>query len=82
MDEYIERAAVLAKGVPIPGFFCNMISAWDVAHLPAVNAEPVRYGEWIPVAGKEGAVICSKCGATAKKQHNFCPECGAKMEKR
>lgn len=37
MPEYVEREKVLEKGSQIKGFFCNMISAWDVAHLPAAD---------------------------------------------
>lgn len=37
MPEYVEREKVLEKGTQIKGFFCNMISAWDVAHLPAAD---------------------------------------------
>lgn len=38
---YVERQKVLDKGAPINGCFCNMISAWDVAHIPAANVVPV-----------------------------------------
>lgn len=40
---FVERQSVLEKGAPIKGFFCNMISAWDVAHLPSANAAAVVY---------------------------------------
>lgn len=42
--EYIERGAVLAKGVPIDGCFSNMISAFDVANIPAADVVEVVGG--------------------------------------
>lgn len=80
MPEYIERDAVLAKSVAVRGFFSNMISAWDVAHLPAADVEPVRHGRWLPIDEKEDAFDCSECDAMVQKWHNYCPKCGAKMD--
>ena len=48
-----------------------------------VDAEPVRYGEWIDVRG--GYLFeCSRCKAQVnskqfKSNLKYCPECGAKM---
>ena len=33
--DYIEREAVLAKGIHIDGYFSNMISAYDVEDIPS-----------------------------------------------
>lgn len=41
MPEYIEREAVLAKGVPVDGYFSNMISAFDVANMPSADVATV-----------------------------------------
>ena len=46
MPEYVERNMILAKSAPIPGCFCNMISAWDVKNLPAADVAPIVYGKW------------------------------------
>lgn len=50
---------------------------------PTVDAEPVRYGEWIDVRG--GYLFeCSKCKTQVnskqfKSNLKYCPNCGAKM---
>ncbi|RKJ75621.1 hypothetical protein D7X33_16510 [Butyricicoccus sp. 1XD8-22] len=85
MPEYIERNMILAKGAPIPGCFCNMISAWDVKNLPAADVAPIVHGKW-----KNGNSICPICGMDkfsgldadiwADWQPKFCPNCGAKMD--
>lgn len=43
-----------------------------------VEAEPVRYGEW--VYGEYDIPHCSECGKGPKEISPFCPQCGAKME--
>lgn len=45
---------------------------------PAIEAEPVRYGEW--VYGESDIPHCSECGAELKEISPYCPKCGAKME--
>ena len=61
-----------------------------IERQPAVDAEPIRSGKWVPEVGirpitkkvdKTGRVLCSKCGfATSAYNFNYCPGCGAKME--
>lgn len=41
----------------------------------------VRPGEWIPVDEKRDAFDCSKCDAMVSRMMNYCPNCGAKMDK-
>ena len=56
--EYIEREAALAKAVPVPGCFSDMISAYDIAAIPAadvvevVRCEYCRFAEWQRWANK------------------------------
>ena len=66
------------------------ISAFKIAYsrtkgIPAVDAEPVRHGEWreINVPKKYGGIIirCSECNTKGTRMWNYCPNCGAKMEK-
>ena len=50
-----------------------------------IDAEPVRYGKWIPVGtGYSYCFECSKCGwkdgYPFNDRHKYCPNCGAKME--
>ena len=64
--------------------------------LPAVDAEPVRHGYWIPCAGESHIWYCSECGEkinynqvrrTYKHEkkpvhevNRWCRSCGAKMD--
>ena len=95
MTEYIEREKVLSKAAPVEGCFSDMISAYDVAMLPAADVSPVRHGHWISLTecANEG-VYCSICKKKVwksdydwcskrrgnKLQSNYCPNCGAKMD--
>ena len=55
----------------------------EVSDMPAVDAEPVKRGEW----QKEGGIpSCSVCHNEAETNHHdrfilsrYCPDCGAKM---
>lgn len=53
---------------------------------PAIEAEPLRRGRWLPVKGYEGLLWkCSACDSfwthtTIKTP--YCSHCGAKMERR
>lgn len=55
-------------------------------YTPTVDAEPVRHGHWIVFKDENGIFRnkCSACGSPMRKgykQTNFCPNCGAKMDK-
>ena len=95
MDEYIEREKVLSKAAPVEGCFSDMISAYDVAMIPAADVSPVRHGHWISLTecANEG-VYCSICKKKVwksdyawcskksrnKLRSNYCPNCGATMD--
>lgn len=58
-----------------------------VEDAPAVDAEPVRHGRWIPIyeLTREGILpdepmgyMCDQCNAKRKKRLNYCSNCGAK----
>lgn len=64
---------------------------WDdalccIERLPAADVVPVVYGRWIR---DENFLICSKCEAEINAQNslgienhkNYCPNCGARMDK-
>lgn len=70
MAEYIEREAVLARACYVPGFFCSMISSWDVVHLPTADVEPVvRCKDCIFRDGLPGQpnILCGQM-----KDNDFC----------
>lgn len=60
--------------------------AEEISRLPAVDAEPVRYGKWgDQCRGKER--VCSCCKHNFDNTCNdidnewmFCPHCGARMD--
>ena len=83
MAEYVEREKVLSKAAPVEGCFSEMISAYDVIMLPAADVAPVRHGRWGTHSDRPDSLICSvcNCGFDMWKHdpHNYCPNCGAKM---
>lgn len=60
--------------------------AEDFHRIPAADVELVRHGRWIDngADGYEWAFVCSRCGYVDghpfDDRHNFCPNCGAKMD--
>ena len=60
------------------------VDALQIAIAPTVDAVPVRYGQWETNSDRSDTLICSvcKCGFDMWKHdpHNFCPNCGAKMD--
>ena len=86
MTEYIEREKVLSKAAPVEGCFSDMISAYDVIMLPAADVATVRHGRWGTHSDRPDSLICSvcNCGFDMWKHdpHNYCPNCGAKMDMR
>ena len=45
--------------------------------IEALQAEPVKHGEW---ETRKGIEYCSECNKSMMWQSNFCPNCGAKMD--
>lgn len=52
-------------------------------HLPTVDAVPIRHGRWIKLreSPEWDQKRCSVCGDISCCQRNYCPNCGAKMDK-
>ena len=75
-DALIEEA--LTEGA------CGYIDALQIAIAPTVDAVPVRHGRLETNSDRPDSLICSvcKCGFDMWKHdpHNFCPNCGAKMD--
>ena len=60
------------------------VDALQIAIAPTVDAVPIRHGQWETNSDRSDTLICSvcKCGFDMWKHdpHNFCPNCGAKMD--
>lgn len=54
------------------------IKALDLA-IKALEERP--HGEWINTFTSYAAYECSCCGLSSPEVYDFCPNCGAKMEK-
>lgn len=52
----------------------DMINA--IKFLPSAE----KRGKWKPIDVYEVVVACSECKQKFTYEHNFCPNCGAKME--
>ena len=91
MKEYIERAAVhdLVKILPKYHMFSydrteGMIGIhpddvdFGVDKIPAADVVEVRHGRWIK---HEGYDECEACRAKVICGYNYCPNCGARMDK-
>ena len=64
----------------------DYVGKCDIDNMPTVDAVPVVHGRWLDnrADGYKWAFICSRCGYVDGHpfgdRHNFCPNCGAKME--
>lgn len=92
MAEYIEREAVekfimdgLNNSDVYERFGHDAIKIIaEVHYMPAADVAPVRHGRWETNSDMPDTLICSvcKCGFDMWKHdpHNYCPNCGAKMD--
>ena len=80
MDDLISREvaakilrarANMSVGTPKSVFYA---AAGMIDKLPAVDAEPVRHGEW------EHGMQCPFCKQIDTTKPNYCPNCGARMD--
>ena len=96
MAEYIEREAVIAViyGQHVGGKEAcenarpNTYGAdlreivADIEDIPAADVATVRHGRWEShQMGRWIYAKCSECGTVHDVKSNFCPHCGAKMDK-
>jgi hypothetical protein len=92
MAEYIERSALLKywlgrDGRRFPLHDCDNFPTTvhladvqqSIRNAPAADVEPVRHGQWLSVCGC--IVRCDLCKNEAARESNYCPNCGAKMDK-
>jgi uncharacterized paraquat-inducible protein A len=82
MVEYIEREALLAT-YELQNFpWVDTDERYEIARkFPTADVVEVRHGKWKQARYTEAPLyICSECDKTEYKQHNYCPNCGAKMD--
>ena len=93
MIEYIKREDAL-NALKIARGYCPCAYG-EIKRLPVADVAEVRHGHWgkeLPYKSVGGeykkALICSECnsffvsdGNKPWQMHNFCPNCGAKMDK-
>jgi Zn finger protein HypA/HybF involved in hydrogenase expression len=56
----------------------------DVKSMPSADVRENKHGEWLKHSYYKGVLICSDCNHGSNmydKDFNFCPNCGAKMDK-
>ena len=89
MDKYIKKEEAirdLLNDAPGQvGYSCED-AADCIRYMDAADVAPVRHGPRIDngANGYKWAFVCSLCGYVDghpfDNRHNFCPNCGAKME--
>lgn len=82
MAKYIEKSEIYRR------YFNNgcgvvRLHVSDIDVIPAADVAPVVHGRWrlVCVFGFNDCYICSECGKIAMNDSNYCPNCGAKMDK-
>lgn len=90
-DDLISRKALLEKSYEVGKWMpVRVVAADDIENAPAVEAEPVRYCDWIVLEEKDehgnSIAVCSECGQKMYfngevKFPNYCCTCGAKRRK-
>ena len=93
MDKYIKREAVIEAimseppDAHYPQWYVDKIKS-----IPAADVAEVLHGRWICINKRYGEYECSVChgidsncsdyyGIHAVTEQEFCPSCGAKMDK-
>ncbi len=82
MSDAISKTALLAFANNHVG---GTIDCNDIARFPTMDVAPVVHGHWqYDTVGSKYSLPsgrCSVCGAYSKRESNFCPCCGAKMDR-
>lgn len=85
-DDFIQYLEKCKKGAAVTNLVWAAIMAIerDVRDMPAADVAPVVHGKWLTHSDRPDSLICSvcECGFDMWKhdKHNFCPNCGAKMD--
>lgn len=83
--EYIEREALIEKisKLEVEGAFTEALKNATLKTIfeePAADVQEIRHGKWI-ISSDGYYPYCSECGKEPKEMSEFCPKCGAKMDK-
>ena len=82
MTEYIERKAI--RDALYDADAITMSGVKILNQFPVADVAPVRHGRWGTHSDRPDSLICSVCnyGFDMWKHdpHNYCPNCGAKMD--
>lgn len=92
--EYIEREEIIKRirlriadyNHDFNSFAPKMVLAYKellnmVEYLPTSDVQEVRHGEWIKSKNERKCSLCGYFYFTNTKSFNYCPNCGAKMDK-
>lgn len=82
MDEYIKREDAINLLWLYADESCASVVS-DFENLPAANVAEVRHGRWEEIRDPYGNLegwLC-ECGREVKIKDDFCPSCGARMDK-
>lgn len=86
--EYIEKEAAiraLLNDSPEQVGYSREDATNCIRYMDATDVTPIVHGRWETNSDRPDTLICSvcKCGFDMWKHdpHNFCPNCGAKMDK-
>lgn len=86
MKEYIERAAAMESILgltiadPAVAQYADAVY-YNLQRLPAADVAPVRHGRWESNSPDDIVVYCSQCMMPQDAPSNYCPSCGALMDK-
>ena len=53
-----------------------------LGRVESVDAVPVKHGRWIEDPVDDWGCRCSECGQLELYQSDYCPSCGAKMDRK
>ena len=82
MDEYIEREADMYIAFKYPFFSDSLME--EIKDIPAAYVAPARHGHWNAInkiaTWLSWKYRCNDCGCHQEYTHNYCHNCGEKMD--
>lgn len=81
MAEYIDKQAFIDHMMGTSRYFTVK---FDIESFPTADVVPVVHGQWETNSDRPDSLICSVCKCEfdmwKHDPHNYCPNCGAKMD--